>query len=87
MGKNKFYKPENQFPQAGIVTPKFQKLQKSYKKILFSLDRNSVFASLNKEFVKKNIDTLRKNCFYSQDYLAKWKRLFFSSQKNSFYQE
>ena len=29
MGKNKFYKPENQFPQAGIVTPKFQKLQKS----------------------------------------------------------
>ena len=29
MGKNKFCQPENQFPQAEIVIPEFQKLQQS----------------------------------------------------------
>ena len=29
MGKNKFYLPENQFPQAEIATPEFQSLQQN----------------------------------------------------------
>ena len=54
MQKNKFRQPENQFPQAGIATPEFQKLQQSsVQKILFPLDRKSVSTSWNEEFVKK----------------------------------
>ena len=49
MGKNKFYQPENQFSQAGIATPEFQKLQQSSK----TKNTPSVSTSWNEEFVKK----------------------------------
>ena len=32
MGKNNFYQLKNQFPQAGIATSEFQKLQQSSEK-------------------------------------------------------
>ena len=62
MGKNKFYQPENQFPQAGIVTSEFQKLQQSSEltenplplagmknslKNTFPFDQKTVFSATN----------------------------------------
>ena len=57
MGKNNFYQLKNQFPQAGIATSEFQKLQQSSEKKLFPLDRNPVLTSRNEEFVKKYVST------------------------------
>ena len=63
MEKNKFYKSENQFPQAGIVTSQISKASTKLwtKKYSFPLDRKPVFASRNEELVKKYIDTWRRN--------------------------
>ena len=48
MAKNKIYQPENQFPQAGVVTPKYQKFQQSTE----SEKTLSNFTSRTEEFVK-----------------------------------
>ena len=55
------------------------------KKRLFPLDRKSVSTSWNEEHVKKYISTWRKSCFHNQEHLKNGKKLFFTSQKNSFY--
>ena len=49
MAKNKFYQPENQFPQAETDTPEFQKLQQSFEQ----KNTLSVVTSQIEEFVKK----------------------------------
>ena len=87
-GKNTFCQLQNLFPQARIATSEFQKLQQSSeKKILLLLHRKPVSTSQNEEFIKKYVSNCRKNCFHSQEYLANRKKLFFPSQKDSFYQE
>ena len=74
-GKNNFCQLQNQFPQARI------------KKILLLLHRKPVPTSQSEEFIKKYVSTCRKSCFHSQEYLANRKKLFFTSQKDSFFQE
>ena len=56
------------------------------KKILFPLDRKSVSTSRNEEFVQKRFH-LTENMFSQPGISDQWKKLFFTSQKNSFYQE
>ena len=76
---------KNQFPQAGIATPNFKSFNKALnEKILFPLDRKSVSTSRNEEFVKNSFH-LTKKLFSQPGIFEKWKKLFLTSQKNSFY--
>ena len=56
------------------------------KKILFPLDRKSVSTSRNEEFVKKRLH-LTESMFSQPGISDQWKKLFFTCQKSSFYQE
>ena len=58
MGKISSTRQKISFHKQELSAPNFKSFKKAMnKKILFSLNRNSVFASLNEEFVKKDIDT------------------------------
>ena len=72
MGKNKLYQPENQFPQAGIATLEFQKLQESseLKKILFLFS----LAGMKNSLRKKRFH-LTEKLFPQAGISAKWKKL------------
>ena len=76
MGKNNFYQLENQFLKVEIATSEFQKLQQSSeKKLFFCYTENwCPLAGMKKKFVKKIRIQLTE-------------KLFFTSQKSSFYQE
>ena len=75
MGKNKFYQLENQFPQAGIATPKFQKLQQGskQKKILSLFPLARMKNSLKKTFPLdgKTVFTGRNICQMEKDVARK----------------
>ena len=82
MGKNKFYQPEISFLKQQLPPPNFKSFNKALnKKILFPFPLAGMKNSLKKHF------QLTVKLFSQPGISDKWKKLFFTSQKNSFYQE
>ena len=77
MGKNKFQQPENQFTQVGTATPKFQKLQQSFKQ----KNTLSVSISRNEEFVRKTFSLDGKTVFTARNIRQMEKTVFHQPEK------